>query len=135
MPPTFTPEDILKEVRKDVLKVFGRTVEARVKVAPLNPSILGFVRAGEDLIYVNSVPISQVEQEYLSQYLYVVILHEYLHMLGIADEREVRRMTLDLVNERFGERSFAYKMASELADRRDIYLRESWRRGRPQTYM
>ncbi|QKQ99093.1 hypothetical protein GWK48_00590 [Metallosphaera tengchongensis] len=135
MPTLDTPHSILNEVIRDVLKRWGKSTRAEVQLMPFNPSILGFVRAGQETIYVNTVPLSGVNHDNLGQYLYVVILHEYLHLLGVADEREVRRMTLEIVDEKFGESSFAHNLSLNLADPRDVMLMNSWKNGRPHTYM
>ncbi|ABP95514.1 hypothetical protein HA72_1356 [Metallosphaera sedula] len=135
MPTLETPYSVLNEVMRDVLRRSGKSAKAEIELAPFNPSILGFVRAGQDVIYVNTVPLSQVPQSNLSEYFYVVILHEYLHLLGIADEREVRRITLEMVNEKFGENSFAHNLSLNLVDPRDAMLIQSWKLGRPHTYM
>ena len=135
MPTLETPSSVLNEVMRDVLRRSGKSARAEIELASFNPSILGFVRAGQDVIYVNTVPLSQVPQSDLFEYFYVVILHEYLHLLGIADEREVRRITLEMVDEKFGENSFAHNLSLNLVDPRDAMLMQSWKLGRPHTYM
>ncbi|BDC18610.1 hypothetical protein [Acidianus sp. HS-5] len=127
---------VLNEVKKDVKARKGREANARVTLARFNPSVLGFVRAGDDTIYINEIPYSQFRYtQYEHDYLYVVILHEYLHLLGIAEEREVRRITMEIVEDKFGDGSFAYKFSIQLADPIDIYLKDSWRYGKPHTYI
>ncbi|AWS00316.1 hypothetical protein [Metallosphaera hakonensis] len=135
MPTLETPYSILNEVVRDVLKRSGKSATAEIELMPFNPSVLGFVRAGQNTIYVNTVPLMGVDQAHVSEYLYVVILHEYLHLLGIADEREVRRITLEMVDEKFGQSSFAHNLSLKLADPRDVMLMDSWKTGKPHTYM
>ncbi|BCS93811.1 hypothetical protein L3N51_00589 [Metallosphaera sp. J1] len=135
MPTLETPYSVLNEVARDVLRRSGKSVKAEIELVPFTPSVLGFVRAGQNVIYVNTVPLSGIPQSDLFEYLYVVILHEYLHLLGIADEREVRRVTLEIVDEKFGEGSFAHNLSLNLADPRDVMLMESWKMGKPHTYM
>ncbi|MEM0173620.1 MAG: hypothetical protein QXV69_03190 [Sulfolobaceae archaeon] len=136
MPESFNPEIIAKIVREDLLRYTnGKYIPSvRVIVYPFEPSILAYVRANEPTIYINSIPLSSTKMN-KAEYLYVVILHEYLHIIGIADEREVRRMTLNIVSDKFGENSEPYKLALSLADPRDIYLINSWKKGRPMSYI
>jgi hypothetical protein len=136
MPSYSNPDLIASEVRDLLQRRLGRVVpKARVVLTRVRPGVLAFVRAGENVIYLNEIPYRSFSGD-VSQYLFVVILHEYLHLVGVADEREVRRITLDVIEETFGEDSTAYRLAQNLADPRDIYLRESWKQfGRPNTYM
>jgi hypothetical protein len=70
---------------------------------------------GSNLIIVNKrilniIKIHKSLNEYNS-YLFMVLTHEYLHSLGIIDEREVRNMTYSLLASLAGENHMATKMA------------------------
>lgn len=135
MPYSLIPEIIVEEVRKELRKKLGKEIpKAGILIYPFSPEILAYTRVGSFIIYLNSIPYTNTLID-KTQYLFVVILHEYLHLLGIADEREVRRITLDIIQDRFGESSKAYKFAMSLADPRDIYLRSSWKKGKPMPYI
>jgi len=51
-------------------------------------------------------------EEYNS-YLFMVLVHEYLHSFGIVDEFQVRQMTYDLCSSLLGKEHLASIMAKE----------------------
>ncbi len=122
MPPTAPPNIVLKEVQEDVYKKYGKVAEAQVRIIPFNPSVLGFVRLGSNVINVNAIPLSQIPSNRVHDYLYVVISHEYFHLLGIYDERETRKVTMELVDWKFGEGSYASSLAKNLAFQEDVEI-------------
>ncbi|MEM1630310.1 MAG: hypothetical protein QXE39_06415 [Saccharolobus sp.] len=128
-------EEIKQELRKRLDKEIPNVIVKFVDYLP--PQVLAFVKANDYTIYVNYqqyVRAKSIGYEY--EYLYVILLHEYLHIIGIADEREVRRIDLEIIQEKFGEGSRAYKLALNLADPRDVYLKESQKiGGKPNTFM
>jgi hypothetical protein len=70
---------------------------------------------GSNVIIVNKrilniIKIHKSLNEYNS-YLFMVLIHEYLHSLGILDEIEVRNMTYNLLSSLVGEHHMATKMA------------------------
>jgi len=80
MPEIFNPEIIANIVRDDLIKYLGKDIpKARIVVYPFNPSVLAYVRANDLTIYINSIPLSTVGMNKM-EYLYVVILHEYLQL-------------------------------------------------------
>ncbi|WP_338602651.1 hypothetical protein V6M85_02650 [Sulfolobus tengchongensis] len=130
---------VLNDVREDLKRKLGREIP-NVTIEFVNylpPQVLAYVRANEYTIYVNYQQYMRAKNMgYEYDYLYVILLHEYLHIIGIADEREVRRIDLEIVKDKFGEDSIAYKLALNLADPRDVYLNESQRLGgKPNTFM
>jgi hypothetical protein len=46
-----------------------------------------------------------------NSYIFMVLLHEYLHSLGYADDRHVRRLGKEISKKYFGSRHAAAKMA------------------------
>lgn len=126
---------ILDEIAEDVYKRLGKRTNASVKLIPFNPTILGYVKANDYTIYLNSIPFSLVKNDPIKsrEYLYVVILHEYLHLVGIADEREVRKITTEITAQKFGRTSYAYSLAEKLTDPIDLHLMNKG--DRPPMYM
>ena len=59
---------------------------------------------------LNIVKNYKTKEEYNS-YLFMILIHEYLHSFGIIDEVEVRKMTYNLVSSLLGEDHFATKIA------------------------
>ncbi|QIW23790.1 hypothetical protein EWF20_06225 [Sulfolobus sp. S-194] len=134
MPIPLITIDIVLEDIKEELKKRGKNVpNVSVSLVDYLPdTVLAYVKAGEYTIYVNRQQYLRAKRAgYEYEYLFVILLHEYLHLIGIADEREVRRIDMEIVEEKFGKESLAYKLAIGLADPRDI--REPGLR--PHTYI
>ncbi len=49
----------------------------------------------------------------VNSYIFYILLHEYLHSLGIPDEEEVKLLSLRVIKETLGEDHPAYRMASK----------------------
>ena len=49
----------------------------------------------------------------INSYVYSILLHEYLHALGYAEEREVRKLVYDVSVETFGPDHPATQIASK----------------------
>ncbi|TRM83975.1 hypothetical protein DJ531_02750 [Sulfolobus sp. A20-N-F6] len=130
---------VLSEIKEEIKRRLGKEVENVVVtfVTYLPPQVLAYVKHNDYTIYVNYQQYMNAKRNgYEYEYLYVILLHEYLHLIGIADEREVRRIDLEVIQDKFGENSTAYRIALNLADPRDIYLKESQKIGRkPNTFM
>lgn len=47
----------------------------------------------------------------VNSYIFLILLHEYLHSLGILDEGEVMALSMKVIREALGEDHPAYKMA------------------------
>jgi hypothetical protein len=47
----------------------------------------------------------------LNSYVFMILLHEYLHSLGYLDEKQVRRLTHDISREIFGDKHPAVQYA------------------------
>lgn len=124
---------VLEDIKSELRKRWNKLPNAKVELVDyLPPTVLAFVRAGDYTIYVNRQQYLQAKEAgYEYAYLFVILLHEYLHLVGIADEREVRRIDLDIIEEKFGRDSLPYKIAMSLADPRDIHIDNL----RPHTYI
>jgi hypothetical protein len=135
-PPIYVNTDleaILLEVRKAIREYFGRDPgEADAIFVRTRRDILGYVEPGSRIIRINVETyrkyIEAEGPEASTEYLFVIILHEYLHIMGIYDEREVRRISMEIAERVFGKHSRAMKIAESLADPRDIFIK---RIGRP----
>ncbi|MBI4154058.1 hypothetical protein HY501_01875 [Candidatus Woesearchaeota archaeon] len=63
-----------------------------------------FHPVGSNVIVMNKTPLKRVMQtqpELMKPYVYVVLLHEYLHSLGYLDEATVRHLTYSIAKEIF----------------------------------
>ncbi|MHA1105186.1 MAG: hypothetical protein ACTSPN_05635 [Promethearchaeota archaeon] len=103
---------IFERVKKDVKKVFGRhRVGLSLGLAEMGMRQGGFIGGmhfapGTDIIMNISPLIIILETqpyEVVWAYTYHILLHEYIHSLGIIDERQCRILTLKLSKEIFSE--------------------------------
>ena len=101
---------IFEKVRKDVKKIYKRRrAGLSLGLADLGMSQRGFVggihfHPGTDII-MNISPLKLIIEtqphEIVLAYTYHILLHEYIHSLGIIDERRCRILTLKLTEEIF----------------------------------
>ena len=72
---------------------------------------------GSNIIVANKSILNVIQQrksmEEYNSYLFMVLVHEYLHSFGIVDEFQVRRMTYDLCSSLLGKEHPASIMAKE----------------------
>ncbi len=72
---------------------------------------------GSNYIVINRTILNAIKElakskEEYNSYLFVVIMHEYLHSLGLTDEMSVRRLTYNICNSLLDEKHPATKMAA-----------------------
>ncbi|HVO77344.1 MAG TPA: hypothetical protein VMS79_00580 [Methanomassiliicoccales archaeon] len=80
-------------------------------------TIGGLHPIGTNIILLNKVPLRRVEESYpelYKPYVFHVLLHEYLHTIGLVDEEGVRRKTYDITLYLFGEEHLATKLAKDI---------------------
>ena len=86
-------------------------------ILQMMPSSLGaYHMLGSNAIVVNTYLLTQLKNivkstEEYNSYVFMVLLHEYLHSLGIVDENTVRQMTFDLCSWMLGNDHTATNMA------------------------
>lgn len=73
---------------------------------------------GSNVIAVNRIVLDLVKKystsnEEYNSYLFMVLLHEYLHSFGILDEYRVRYMTIEICGKFLGEKHPATIMAKD----------------------
>jgi hypothetical protein len=110
-------DSILRLVKRVVEEKLGmRRAGLMLVIADAPPGVLAFHEVGSNAIVVNRRHLegwmfgkSRAEK---NSYIFVVLLHEYLHSLGILDEVEVRRLVRALVQEYFGPGHIATRLAS-----------------------
>ncbi|MGQ4913781.1 MAG: hypothetical protein ACP6IU_03410 [Candidatus Asgardarchaeia archaeon] len=81
-----------------------------------SPNIGAYHTVGSNAMILNQTVIDAIKlitknQIEINSYIFVVLLHEYLHSLGYLSEREVRPLTLKLCFEAFGPNHPTTKMA------------------------
>lgn len=106
--------DIFEKVKKDVNRVYDQhRAGLNLGLADLGIIKGSFVGGmhfypGNEIV-MNKTPlkllIKQHPYEIIWAYVYHIILHEYLHSLGILDERECRLATLEVTKEIFNDQN------------------------------
>jgi hypothetical protein len=108
----------------EAFELVKSTVEARYKmhraglslVLQAMPTNLGAYHVlGSNLIIANKRILNIIKKyksnEEYNSYLFMVLVHEYLHSFGIIDELQVRKMTYTLIASLVGEDHMATSMA------------------------
>jgi hypothetical protein len=75
-----------------------------------------FFPVGSNIIVMNRVPlevIAKSKPEMLNPYSFYILLHEYLHSLGVMDERSTREETYKICMKCFGEEHLATQIAKD----------------------
>jgi hypothetical protein len=70
-----------------------------------NAWIGGYHVVASNAIIMNSRPLDYIKEhhpEYYKPYVFTILLHEYIHTLGVLDEEETRGRTLDVAEKTFG---------------------------------
>jgi hypothetical protein len=77
----------------------------------------GLYPAATNIIVMNRAPMAQLikEKEKYRSYCFHILLHEYLHSLGLMDEAEVRKRTYQISRKTLGEGHMATHMAVDLS--------------------
>ena len=117
----------LKEAKgfDDVFKLVKRAAEEKLGLhragltlilADLPIQILAQHQIGSNAILMNINVLDVVsrgaeDKVDLNSYLFVVLLHEYLHSLGMVSEDQVRKFVIEVVEYAFGEDHPARKVA------------------------
>jgi len=116
--------DVFDAVKESVRRVLNREraglMVATSEIGNFPGGFLGgyFVVASNAII-VNQTPLRRIRDTQPALYipwLYGLLLHEYLHALGILDEGEVRRVTNYVAGEAVGPQHPAAQMAARPMD-------------------
>lgn len=74
----------------------------------------GFYPVSSNIIVMNKIPLRVLEEtqpELVKPYCFHILLHEYLHSLGILDEKYTEMITYFISRRMFGEEYIATKMS------------------------
>lgn len=109
--------EIFELVKRSVREVLGLHRAGLELVLMDLPNAVGaFHQIGSNLIVMNRSLLEGLahlvkNRVEVNSYVFVVLLHEYLHSLGFMDEEEVRVLVKRVVRETLGEDHMAYHMA------------------------
>ncbi|TFG18677.1 MAG: hypothetical protein EU530_08510 [Promethearchaeota archaeon] len=114
--------DIFELVKKTVYDIKkGRRSGIMLGLADLGAGkyqwIGGYHVLSSNSIIMNSRPLDYIKQNnpsLLKPYEYVILLHEYLHTLGIINEQECRDVTHEICLELFGFNHLVTNMAKDM---------------------
>lgn len=109
---------IFSIVKKDVKRHIGRERSGLGLALSDLPATLGaywqvggnYIVMNESLVKAMTRIASSVTE--FNSYVYVILMHEYIHSLGYIDEIETRKVTENVVRSAFGTDHFAYRMSS-----------------------
>jgi len=76
-----------------------------------------FYSLSANTIVINKRPLSRIKQtnpKLYNPYLFHVMLHEYIHSLGVYDEIQVRQLVLEISNRFFGESHVVSQIAANM---------------------
>jgi hypothetical protein len=98
--------DVVRRSVKELLGVERTGLELHLRELPLG--VGAFHKVGTNIIVVNSTLIdlvveSQASIKEIKSFIYSILLHEYLHSLGIYDELQVRRLTYQISRQTLGK--------------------------------
>jgi len=82
-----------------------------------NAFLGAFYSFDANTIVINKRPLSKIKQKdpnLYNPYIFHVLLHEYIHSLGITDENEVRLLAYEITQKFFGKNHLATQIALNL---------------------
>jgi predicted Zn-dependent protease with MMP-like domain len=82
-----------------------------------NAYLGAFYSLDANAIVINKRPLNKIKKSnpmLYNPYVFHVLLHEYIHSLGILDEQEVRLLAYEITKKYFGTSHLATEMALDL---------------------
>lgn len=105
-------------VRKAVKKVIGRErVGLGLALADLPSQLGAYWEVGGNYIVmnrnlVNALKTSRIPTREINSFVFVILMHEYLHSLGVLDEYKARSLTAKICMSIFDEKHPAYELST-----------------------
>jgi hypothetical protein len=114
--------DIFEVVKEVVWKTINRSrAGLNLGLVEMGNAPQGFLGAyyvsGSNIIVMNETPLKRIQEtnpNLLTPYIFSILLHEYLHSLGIFDEEKVRKLTYSISSETFGEDSIVTQISKDM---------------------
>lgn len=112
--------DVVKKAVRDVLSLHRAGLGLILMDMPNNVGAFHYI--GSNVIAVNKSLLDAVsklaeDKVELNSYIFVVLLHEYIHSLGMTDELQVRSLVERVVRETLGEEHPTMLFATRPLDR------------------
>lgn len=111
--------DVFELVKKSAEHSLGRRRAGLMLYLAKLPNHIGaFHTMGTNGIVMNRTTLDMITHgarslREINSYVYSILLHEYLHSLGYAEEREVRKLVYDVSLDTFGPGHPATQIASK----------------------
>ena len=114
----------LAEVKEIVKKYEGRSrAGLMLGLQEIGSTMQGFIGAyypvASNIIIINKTPLRRIYEtnpNLLKPYGFHVLLHEYLHTLGLLDEAIARQKTYEISNKHFGENHVITKLSTDIRE-------------------
>lgn len=77
----------------------------------------GLFPSGTNMIVLNDAPLRRVREsfpELYKPYIFHILIHEYVHTIGIGEEVDTRKRVLDITRALFGEEHLVTKLAEDI---------------------
>lgn len=77
----------------------------------------GYYQIASNAIIMNKNPLRRIQEtnpELFKPYVFYVLLHEYLHALGVMEEARTRALVYTIAKDVFGENHIVTKMAEDI---------------------
>jgi len=109
--------DVYELVKETVERVIGsRRAGLTLYLADLPMNIGGLHQIGSNSIVMNRTLLKAIEsmaksKNDVNSFTYFILLHEYLHALGYAEEERVRELTYYITASSFGKDHFTTKLS------------------------
>ncbi len=115
--------DIFELVKEAVRKTTGKSrAGLMLGLADLGGDMRGFIGAfypvDSNIIVMNKTPLDKISETnpgIYNSYAFHILLHEYLHSLGVLDEGIVKEKTYEISRELFGEKHTATELAVDMS--------------------
>jgi len=111
--------DVFEIVKRSVKEQLGKERAGLMLVLADLPMNLGaFHGVGTNSIVMNRALLDRIvkggnSRVQVNSFVYSILLHEYIHSLGVVDEKEVRGLVRDVSLKTFGDDHPASKVAAE----------------------
>ncbi|MCD6513378.1 MAG: hypothetical protein J7L07_00475 [Candidatus Odinarchaeota archaeon] len=109
---------LFRLVKKIVKKLLGRErASMMLALAYLHPNIGAFHQIGTNVMVLNKLVLEGIElvsddKNKKKAYVFSLLLHEYLHAVGIINETQVRNLVLDISLKIFGPNHLVTKFSA-----------------------
>jgi len=111
--------EIVKDVVWSILKKSRAGLDlGMIELGNLPNGLIGaYYVTGSNMIVMNETPLKRIKEtspKLLAPYTFSVLLHEYLHSLGIFNDDAVKEMTFDVSKKAFGEDNIITQISKDM---------------------